>query len=408
MPIFEYRVSDATGKILTGSLTSASRDEAIGELDARGYTLVSLVEKEAAKASASSLSRMFNKLSVKELAIFTRQLATLIRAGVPMMSTLTALSHQAENEFLRETISEIQDDVEQGASLSIAMGKHPDFFNELYVNTVMAGETGGALDEVLDRLALLLEGDAETQANIKAAARYPIMVVLALAIAFFVLVIWVVPKFSSLFASRGVTLPLPTRVLLGINYGIQNYWFFIIPAIVAIVAGIRLFIRTESGRFLFDGLKLRVPIFGPILTKAVMCRFSQMFATLSRSGLPALRIMDVLSRSIGNKVVGREVEALAESIREGGNMSEFLNESPLFPPMVSHMVAVGEQSGALDEMLDNVYRHYDAEVKTAIKNLTSMIEPILIVGLGIIVLIFALAIYMPMWDLITVYTSKVR
>ena len=228
MPIFEYRASDAAGKILSGSLTSSSREDALAELDARGYVPVSVVEKESRKAKGSGLGRMLGTLSVKELAIFTRQLATLIRAGVPMMSTLTALSHQTDNEFLSEVISEVQDDVEQGASLSIAMGKHPAFFSELYVNTVMAGEQSGALDEVLDRLALLLEGDAETQANIKSAARYPIMVVLLLIAAFFFLVIFVVPKFTSLFGSRGVALPLPTRIIVGINYVINEYWYIVI------------------------------------------------------------------------------------------------------------------------------------------------------------------------------------
>jgi type II secretory pathway component PulF len=400
MPDFQYRAVDGEGKTVTGLLSAGSRDEAIVELGSMGYTPVSVSEK-ASGGGGSALFAALGRARPRDVAVLTRQLATLVRAGVPMMGSLTALVHQSQNEAIRDAMLGIRDDIEQGASLSSAMSRHPGVFDELYVHSVAAGETGGVLDRVLDRLAALLENEAETRANVRSAVLYPAVVVTALIGAAIVLLTFVVPRFERIYSASGVELPLPTRMILAVSHFTTGNWPLLLLAVVGAAAAFRLCIGTESGRLWWDGVKLRFPVLGQVFLKAGMTRFAHMFATLNRSGLPVLNTLQVLSHSIGNAAIAGEIRAMAESVRGGGSLSDYMEESRIFPPLVAHMVGVGEQAGALDELLEAVSSYYDTELRTTIRNLTALIEPILISTLAAVVLVFALAIFLPIWNIMS-------
>ena len=398
MPAYQYRARNKEGEVVTGSLDADNESQVLAQLEALGNLpiKVSLVKKKEEPKFKFSLG---GKISGKTLTVFTRQLATMIRAGIPIIACLNTLSAETENEKFKQILKEVKMDIQEGKTLSRALALHPKIFSQLYTNTVLSGEAGGVLDVALKRLATLLEHEAEIQANIKAATRYPIIVIVGITIAFFVLVTTVVPKFASVFAASKVALPLPTRILIGANYGIRHYWFYIIPSILFLGFGLWKYIQTERGKYQWDWIKLKLPIFGPLSTKIAASRFAQTLSTLNRSGLPILKTLDIVGVTVGNVVIGKEINKLSASVMEGKGIAEPLLEGKFFPPLVSHMVAIGEKSGHLDEMLDSLQQHYDVEINSTVKNLTTLIEPILTVALGGIVLFIALGIFLPMWDL---------
>ncbi len=398
MPTYQYRARNKEGEVITSSLDADSEPQVIAQLEALGNLpiTVSLVKKKEEPKFKFSLG---GKIGPKILTVFTRQLATMIRAGVPIIACLNTLMAESENERFKQVLREVKMDIQEGKTLSRALSLHPKVFSQLYTNTVLSGEAGGALDVTLKRLATLLEHEAEIQANIKAATRYPVIVIVGITIAFFVLVTTVVPKFASVFAASKVALPLATRILIGVDYGIRHYWFYIIPSILFLGFGLWKYIQTEQGKYQWDWLKLKLPIFGPLSTKIAASRFAQTLSTLSRSGLPILKTLDIVGLTIGNVVIGKEINKLSASVTEGKGLAEPLLEGKFFPPLVSHMVAIGEQSGHLDEMLDSLQQHYDQEINSTVKNLTTLIEPVLTVALGVIVLFIALGIFLPMWNL---------
>lgn len=404
MPIYKYRARDDSGKIVTGTVEAATEAAAIGNLDASGYLPISVSLPKEAKIRFSFPGRRA-RIKPGDLVIFTRQLATIVRSNIPILSGLAALSAQTENEELRLVLSGVTANIEAGSTLSASFAKYPEVFPELYVSTVSAGETGGVLDKVLERLAELLEHEAETASSLKSSVRYPIAVVVALFSAFLFLTGFVVPKFSSVYASAGATLPLPTRMLIFLSFLLLHYWYILIAGIFFIIWGLKRYIKTRTGRWQLDSLKIRAPIFGPLFVKMAMSRFAQMLSTLDRSGLPILRTLDVVSKTLGNLVIAKELDLIKESVEEGKGLSEPLLKSKFFPPLVSHMVAIGERSGTMDELLDEIQHYYDNEVNSTIKNLTTLIEPILTVGLGVLVLFLALAIFLPMWNLINVFKT---
>jgi len=259
------------------------------------------------------------------------------------------------------------------------------------------------LPEVLMKLSDMMENDLETVRAVKSAVRYPIMVVIALSVAFFVLITFVVPRFKALFDRFNTQLPLPTRILIGANELIVNWWYIVIPAIAGILFSLYSLVQTKRGRYVWDGLVLKMPVFGDLILKVSMMRFSRMFATLYKAGVPVLRVIEIVSQTLGNSVIGKEVADMGQSVKQGTGLSEPLQKSAHFPPMVVHMMSVGEKSGAVDEMLMEVAKHYDMETKYVVRNLTSLIEPMLIVGLGLIVLLLALGIFLPMWNLVKLY-----
>jgi len=399
MPLFEYKALSDTGTLIVNTVEAASSSVVAEQLERLGYMPIRISEKRQSLLTNLALFKKNPKVKRDDIIIFTRQLVTLLRAGVPLLSTLEALAEQSANPGMKAVINAIHADVEGGTSFSEALSKHPRIFEELYVNSIKAGEVGGALDEVLERLAFLMEHDRETRARVKAAMRYPIIVVVSLCIAFVVLIMLVVPKFIAMFKKVGVELPLPTRILIGIHYTLQHYWWLMLGVIGVAAFAFRRWIKTERGRYHWDHFKLNAPIFGNLVLKTSMSRFTRMFETMNSSGLPILQTLDVVARTVGNAVVAKEIEKASLGIRKGEGIALPLKQSKFFPPMVIRMIAIGEQSGSLDEMLLNVSKHYDMEVDYAVKNLTSMIEPVLTVALGFVVLFLALSIFLPMWDL---------
>ncbi len=399
MPSFEYKAIKPDGSEVTEVMEAKDSAAVTGYLDKLGYLPLKIKQS----GGGTNLNFFSKKKKVKEaeIIVFTRQLVTLMRAGVPLLSCLDALVEQADSEGLKEIIEKVYVDIESGLSLSDALKRHPKEFPGLYINSIKAGEMGGALDEVLQRLVELMEHELEVNARIKSAMRYPIIVVVSLLLAFIALMMLVVPNFISLFEQMELELPLPTRLLIGFHYVLSNYWYLAIAGVSALVIGFLKYIKTEKGAFRWDQFMITVPVFGNLNLKTAMSRFTRMFETLNSSGLPILQTLDITSKTVGNVVIGKEIEKAALGVLQGAGLAAPLAEGKIFPPMVIRMISIGEQSGSLDTMLLNVSKHYDTEVEYAVKNLTSMIEPILTVGVGVIVLFLALAIFLPMWSLTT-------
>lgn len=399
MPSFEYKAVKPDGTEVTEVMEAKDADAVTAYLDKLGYLPLKI--KQSGGGLNLKLFSNRRKLKDAEVVMFTRQLVTLLRAGVPLLSCLDALVEQADSEGLKEIIEKIYVDIESGLSLSDAIKRHPKEFSELYINSIKAGEMGGALDKVLERLVELMEHEQETNARIKSAMRYPIIVVVTLVLAFVALMMLVVPNFIDLFTKMKIELPLPTRLLIGFHYVLSNYWYLVIAGLSAIAFGFFKYIKTEKGAFRWDQFMITVPIFGDLNLKTAMSRFTRMFETLNSSGLPILQTLEITAKTVGNIVIGKEIEKAAAGVLQGAGLAGPLSEGKIFPPMVIRMIAIGEQSGSLDTMLLNVSKHYDTEVEYAVKNLTGMIEPVLTVGVGVIVLFLALAIFLPMWSLTT-------
>ncbi len=398
MATYRYKVRDKYGRASTGVIDGESKEAVAKHLVGMGYSPVSIEEAKKALNLAGVLER-FRRVRVEELNAFTRGLMTLQRAGVPLLSGLEALGQQTENRRLKKIISELKEDIKAGKGLSDAMEKHPGVFGEYYVNVIRAGEAAGVLDQVLARLVVLNERELDTRWKVKSATRYPIIVIGVIFLAFLAVTTFVLPRFAGLFARFGTALPLPTRILLATSYGVRHYWHILAGVLAIIGFGLARFIKTKPGRVVLDSLKLRVPVFGPLVLKLTMSRFARLAGTLIQSGLPILQSLEIVSRAVGNVVLARAIENIRVSVREGKGIAEPMKASKLFPPIVVQMVAVGEETGKVDEMLLGISDHYDSEVDYAIKNLTVMIEPFLIFVLGCMVLVMALAIFLPWWNL---------
>jgi type II secretory pathway component PulF len=335
--------------------------------------------------------------------MFSHQLGTLIGAGVPLLTALTVLSRQTDNKELKRIIEDVRACIEGGSSLHEALSRHPKAFSDLYTNMIRAGEAAGVLEEVLRRLADLGEHEAETKARFQQATRYPKIVITTLGVAFTVVVTFVIPRFATLFSRFGTELPLPTRLALGMGDVIHQSWHVMAGAACALVVCFYWYISTAKGRLKWDAFKVKVPVLGPIILRIIMSRFTHIFGTLYRSGLPLMRTLEIISTAIGNAFISQAVDRLRDSVREGKGLSEPLKESGVFTPMVVQMVAVGEESGKMDEVLIKVSEFYDREVEYGLKSMSAMIEPILIFFLGGVVLFLALAVFLPMWDLPQVF-----
>ena len=397
MPLFLYRAITPQGAMIEDFMEAANSQLVAEKLQKLDYLPLKISVKGG--GLQMELFKSKPKVKVDEVIVFTRQLVTLLKAGVPLLACLEALVEQTDNKGFQEILSLVYKDIESGISFSEALSKHPKVFSALYISSIRAGEFGGALDEVLERLGELMEHDRQTRSRVKSAMRYPIIVIISMVVAFFALMLLVVPKFITMFEKVGIELPLPTRIMIFLYEVISQQWPWLLAGLAVVLAAFQVWIRSESGRYTWDGLLLKMPVFGPLIMKTAMSRFTRMFETLNSSGLPILQTLDIVSGTVGNVVIGKEIQKAALGIRQGEGIAVPLKQSKLFPPMVVRMIAIGEQSGSLDTMLLNVSKHYDTEVEYAVKNLTSLIEPMLTVGLGAIVLFLALAIFLPMWDL---------
>jgi len=403
MPSFQYKAVTSTGQVVSSTLEAPNEAAASKELYQKGYRPISLKAArrgaKAAEGTAGGSAKSAGKVKPDEIIQFTRQLVTLLRAGVPMLTALEALRDQATKGF-GVVINRIYVDVMSGKSFSQALDQHPKVFSKLYVNSVKAGEMSGSLDTVLERMSQLIKHDEETRKKVKSAMQYPTFVLCAMVGAFVIIMVKVVPNFANLFAGLGMDLPLPTKILMGISKFMQANILYIGSVLIAAVFGFRSYIATSKGRFWWDGMKMKIPLIGNLIIKSSMARFTRMFETLNRSGLPILQTLTTVSGAVGNVVIEKQIQQVALGVEKGEGISGSMKKSSLFPPMVNRMISIGEQSGSLDTMLENISDHYDLEVEYAIKGLTSMIEPILTVVMGGAVVVMALGIFLPMWNMI--------
>jgi type II secretory pathway component PulF len=389
----------------SGTMEAESSKAVAIQIEKLGYTSVSIVPSETLgithkiEAWISSL----HKLKATELVVFTRQLASVLDAGVPLMEGLDAVQEQIRDKKFRSVVLTVRKDIEEGSTFSDALAKHTKVFSPLVINMIRAGEKAGILDEVLDRVSNLMEKDIETQSKILTATRYPMIVVVALSVAFFILTVWIIPQFVKFFGAFKVELPLPTRILIGINYVIQNFWYWILGTLFLSGYLFKKVLGTERGRYSWDRFILSTPVFGPLFSKIYLSRFCRMLAAMVRSGISILEALTVSSATVENKVISRVILDVRDRVAEGKSLTEPMKGSRIFPPIAISMVAIGEKAGSLENMLNRVADYFDREADYTITNLTPLLEPIMVVGLGVIVLVFALGIFLPMWDLVKVY-----
>ncbi|WP_319204271.1 type II secretion system F family protein [uncultured Ilyobacter sp.] len=398
MPKYKYRARDKNGDLIDGEMEAANESELNLELDNLGQFLIK-VEKPDAILGGDILAP-FKKVKIKEMTQFTTELSTLIEAGISIVSALEIEVKQLKEGVLRDAISKAIEEIKRGQSFSDALSKHPKVFKKIYTGLVKSGEVSGQLDNILLDLAKYLDVSYKNRSKVKSAIIYPcVMFVVALAVSVFLLIV-VLPSFVSVFENSGVELPLPTRLLLNLSLFMKTKWYLMLGGLAFVIASIRLWYTTAEGRYIIDGYKLKAPIFGSLMKKSVVSRFTRTFGALMKSSVPMLHALDILKESIENAVVEEVVDKMKVVVSEGGKVSKELEESEYFPAMVARMVSVGENTGELDKMLLKISDHYDNELENDIKGLTSIIEPILIVFMGIVVGSIVLAVMLPMFDMI--------
>lgn len=404
MPNFKYRVRDRMGKPIAGTIDAPTLQIAGERLYQLGYLPINIEEERSTGSfDIAKIWLRFQKVKLEELIFFSQQLSTLYKAGLPLLTGLGSLAEQTENKKLKPVLEAVRLHIEGGSTLFEAMSKYPEVFPQVYTNMVRAGETSGKLGESLDRFISLAEREIKTRQRVKEATRYPKIVIFSVLIAFALLLTFVIPRFAEIFAQFKTTLPLPTRVMIQINKIFHTYWYLVLSAIFGIPLLIRNYLRTEKGRYSWDRFKIRIPVFGPLLLKIALSRFAYTFAILNRSGIPILQTLEITASTINNVHLAQSITEIMHKVGEGRSLSDALKESEKFTPLVIQMVAVGESSGTLDEMLMRITEYYDIEADNAIKKMSTYIEPFLILFLGVVVLLLALAVFLPLWDMAALF-----
>lgn len=400
MPIFKYVAKDEQGKTVSGTLDANDRNALINKLRDKNLVIVSLSMGKDVAGGRGFFTRRNIKLD--DIVVFSRQLATMVDAGIPIVSGLDILGEQMENKTFSDVIRRIRDAVETGSSLSEAISRHPRVFSSLFVNMIRAGESSGMLDEILDRIATYLEKTSNLQKKVRAALIYPSIITIMAIIITAVLLLKVIPVFKEIFAGFGAVLPKPTQVLITISDTLRRYFFFAVGAIAIVVFVVLRYSKTERGGLRCDSFKLNMPLFGPLLRKVAISKFTRTLSTLVKSGVPILNSLDIVGRTAGNKVIERAVIKICSSIKDGENIADPLLKSRVFPPMVVRMVSVGEQTGELEKMLSKIADFYDAEVDAAVSGLTSIIEPLIIVFLGVVIGTIVICMFLPIFKISTI------
>jgi len=400
MPLFVFKAKNPSGALTEGTVEAAELHLAMERL--RGQKLVVLEINQKTQNLLDvlkNLNPLKPRVGSKDLVIFSRQLSTLVSAGVPIVQGLSILESQVENPAFKTVLLKIREDIESGLSITDALRKHPQAFPNIYVSMIHAGEIGGILDTILERLSSYLEAAEVLRAKVKGAMMYPLVVMtIATAVTIFLLTV-VIPTFKTIFSGFGAELPLPTQVLISLSDFLRSHIFLVLAAPFALVYLFKRYYRTPGGKEKMDRLSLRVPLFGPILTKVAIAKFSRTLGTLVKSGVPIMQAMDAVAQTAGNLVIEKAILQARESVREGERIAEPLKKSNIFPPMVIQMIAVGEETGNLDTMLAKIADFYDQEVDAAVKGLTSMIEPLVIVFMGLIIGAIVIAMFLPMFEL---------
>ena len=395
MPLYEYTAKNSSGQILKGQLDAPSRDDVVNHIRKNRMILVNV--REAPKSI--NLSFGTKRITTRDTVIFTRQFATMINAGLPLVQSLNILAQQTENKALKDVTRTVVYDVEAGNTLADALSKHPKAFSGLYVNMVAAGEAGGILDTILLRLAVFLEKNDALIRKVKGAMVYPGVILTVAGAAIAILLIFVIPTFQSMFASVGMELPLPTRIVIGASDVLLGYWWAIIGVLLVLAFAVRQYYRTDGGRRRIDAALLASPFLGDMLRKSAVSRFTRTLGTLISSGVSILDGLEITAKTAGNRVIHDAVMESRQSIAGGETIAAPLERSKVFPPMVISMIAVGEQTGGLDEMLSKIADFYDEEVDVSVGTLLSLMEPIMIVVLGVIVGGMVVAMYLPIFDM---------
>jgi len=396
MPNFTYQARDPSGRPIGGDVEAIDVQAAASSLMDRGLMVISL---RASVGRKKGRKRQRGKVKAQDLVVFTRQLATMMDAGLPLVQSMTALEEQTESPVFKPVLRNITENVEQGRAFSEALAEHPKVFTRLYVSMVEAGETGGLLAEILDRLASYLESSARLKKKVKSAMSYPVIVCcIALSIALF-LIVKVIPIFGGIYKDFGAALPTPTQILIDVSDVVRQYFILAIAALAGSIFGFVKFIHTKVGGALWDRTTLRLPVFGKLVHKVAISRFSRTFAALLRSGVPILETLRIVGQSAGNSVVESAVIETAASIERGDNLAVALGQHPIFPPMLVRMVSAGEQTGKVDVMLEKISDFYDEEIEATLSALTSLIEPLLIVFLGVVVGSIVICMFLPIFKL---------
>jgi len=400
MAVYRWQGVSPKGDTLSGEMEATSREAVIIKLRSQRIQPIPAKIKEKGKGLDYEISLSFGAaVSGRDIVIFTRQFSTMINAGLPIMQCLTILGAQTENKAFKKVILALRDDVESGSTLAEATRKHPKVFSDLYVSLVQAGEIGGILDTILARLAAYLEKAAQLKSKIKGAMIYPACIVGAAVLVTAVLLIWVIPVFAEVFSSFGAALPAPTQFVINLSdFVIANVYFLACIPVGGFFA-LRAWYKTDSGRLVLDRAMLRIPVFGPLMRKTAVARFSRTLSTLVSSGVPILDALTITARTAGNKIIEQAVLAARSSIAEGHTIADPLTESKVFPPMVCQMVAVGETTGALDTMLNKIADFYDDEVDITVANLMSLLEPAVILFLGVVIGGLVVSMYLPIFRL---------
>jgi type IV pilus assembly protein PilC len=393
MPAFTYTARALNGELKTATIEAATRDDVIAQLRRQRLTVVKVDENSKQKKKSGG------RIKMRDVVIFTRQFSTMINAGLPLVQALDILAKQSENPALKDVTRAVVFDVESGHTVADALRKHPKAFTDLYVNMVAAGEAGGILDTILMRLATFLEKNDALVRKVKGAMIYPGVIMSVAAIAIATLLIFVIPVFESMFASVGMALPLPTRVVIGMSRGLKAYWWAVAAGIVGMAYMFKRYYASPNGKLAIDRLALKIPILGDVLRKSAVSRFTRTLGTLISSGVSILDGLEITAKTAGNRVIQDAIMESRTSIAGGDTIASPLQKSAVFPPMVISMIAVGEQTGGLDEMLSKIADFYDEEVDAAVSGLLSMMEPIMIVFLGVIVGGMVVAMYLPIFDM---------
>lgn len=399
MPLFGYEAVDNKGRTLKGAMEADSEQLVLAKLHEQGLHVVR-VEQQREKTKLFSGFGKAKKPKLQALVVFTRQFATMIDAGIPILRCLDILHTQTKDAALKNALDSVRKDVKSGMALNEAMEKHPLVFSDLFVNMIRAAEVAGILDQILDRLATFLEKDLEVRQKIKSAMMYPVMVLVFSFLVLVALFMFVLPKFKEIFASMNVEMPAMTKFLFSASDFLIGYWWALAGLAIGMVFVLKAYIRKPKGKYQYDWLKLRFPIFGELVLKLAVARFARTLGVLVSSGVPLMRTLEIVGQTSGNQVLAHAIEGTRQSIREGQPLSAPFAATGLFPAMVIHMMDIGEESGRLSEMMVKIADFYEQEVDATIKGLTSMIEPLLIVFLGGVVGFIAISIMMPMFKLI--------
>lgn len=397
---YAYKVRDSQGKTIEGTLAAENEQLVRSKLREMGMTPVEIKKQGVGLQVEIKIPGLSDRVNLKDISVFSRQFATMINSGLSLLRSLNILAAQTENKALSNIIREVAKDVEAGLSLSDAMAKHPKAFNDLYIAMVRAGEVGGVLDTVLLQLATTIEKQVELRQRVKSAMTYPVAVLGLVLLILTAMLLFVVPTFETLYVDLDSELPAPTKLLLAISRGFSTFFPVLIGGVLVLVFAVRRWGKTESGRRIIDAAKLKAPIFGGLVHKTALARFSRTLESLLKAGVPILESLDITTQTVGNAVVADAIRQVQDSVRQGEPIAKELVAQGIFPPMVSQMMAVGEETGALDEMLGKIGEFYEQEIEALVDALTSLLEPLLIVVLGGAVGGMVVALYMPMFNIV--------